>query len=383
MKVHLRRAVCAGMLAACVLPGFCRAAEAGVADKEIVIGQIIALTGPLADITPDIVNGAQAWFNAVNGKGGVNGRKVRLVTLDDGYVPANTVKAAHQLIDEDRVFALLNVTGTGNVAAIAPLLEQEKPPVPLFGPITGADQLRDPAMTNLFHIRASYGDEVEKIVQHLSTLGIQRISVVYLDNGLGKSGLAGVQKAMEKRSLKIHSSASVQQDASDVDKAVASLHDSRPEVIIMITTGKATVDFIKKYNAQSRGMRFYSLSVMGTQATLRALGPDGIGVVVTSVVPFPWSQSVPAAKEYQAAMRKSGFTNLSFIGFEAFLNAKAMTEGLRRTGRDLTRPRFVAALEGMKQVNLGGFEVGFSKSSHQGSRFVELTIIGPGEKFTK
>jgi branched-chain amino acid transport system substrate-binding protein len=360
-----------------------QATEAGIADKEIAIGQIIALTGPLADITPDIVNGAQAWFNVVNEKGGVNGRKVRLVTVDDGYVPANTVKAAHQLIDEDRVFALLNVTGTGNVAAIMPLLDQEKPPMPLFGPITGADQLRDPAMTNLFHIRASYGDEVEKIVQHLSTLGVQRISVVYLDNGLGKSGLAGVQKAMDKRSMKIYSSASVQQDASDVDKAVTALHDSRPEVIIMITTGKATVDFIKKYNAQSKGMRFYSLSVMGTQATLRALGADGVGVVVTSVVPFPWSQSIPAAKEYRAAMQKSGFTNLSFIGFEAFLNAKAMTEGMRRAGRDLTRPRFVAALEGMKQVNLGGFEVGFSKSSHQGSRFVELTIIGPGEKFTK
>jgi branched-chain amino acid transport system substrate-binding protein len=360
-----------------------QATEAGIADKEIAIGQIIALTGPLADITPDIVNGAQAWFNVVNEKGGVNGRKVRLVTVDDGYVPANTVKAAHQLIDEDRVFALLNVTGTGNVAAIMPLLDQEKPPMPLFGPITGADQLRDPAMTNLFHIRASYGDEVEKIVQHLSTLGIQRISVVYLDNGLGKSGLAGVQKAMDKRSMKIYSSASVQQDASDIDKAVTALHDSRPEVIIMITTGKATVDFIKKYNAQSKGMRFYSLSVMGTQATLRALGADGVGVVVTSVVPFPWSQSIPAAKEYRAAMQKSGFTNLSFIGFEAFLNAKAMTEGMRRAGRDLTRPRFVAALEGMKQVNLGGFEVGFSKSSHQGSRFVELTIIGPGEKFTK
>ncbi|MGZ5785730.1 MAG: ABC transporter substrate-binding protein, partial [Ramlibacter sp.] len=366
-----------------VLPGAVRAAESGVSDKEIAIGQIIALTGPLAGITPDIVNGAQAWFNSVNDKGGINGRKVRLVTLDDGYVPANTVKAAHQLIDEDRVFALLNVTGTGNVAAILPLLEKEKPAMPLFGPITGADELRDPSMTNLFHIRASYGDEVEKIVQHLSTLGIQRISVVYLDNGLGKSGLAGVERAMEKRSMKIYSSASVQQDASDVDKAVASLHSTRPEVIIMITTGKATVDFIKKYNAQRKGMRFYSLSVMGTQSTLRALGPDGIGVVVTSVVPFPWSQSIPAAKEYRAAMQKAGYTNLSFIGFESYLNAKAMTEGMRRAGRDLTRPRFVTALEGMKHVNLGGFEVGFSKDSHQASRFVELTIIGPGEKFTK
>ena len=108
-----------------------------------------------------------------------------------------------------------------------------------------------------------------------------------------------------------------------------------------------------------------------------------VGVVVTSVVPFPWSASNPAAREYRAAMQKSGYDNLSFIGFESYLNAKAMTEGLKRAGRDLTRTRFINALDSMKQVNLGGFEVGFSRESHQGSRFVELTIIGPGEKFTK
>ena len=188
---------------------------------------------------------------------------------------------------------------------------------------------------------------------------------------------------MHKRGLKLYSTAAVQQDASDVDKAVAALHDSRPEVVVMITTGKATVDFIKKYNALRKGMRFYALSVMGTQATLRALGPDGVGVVVTSVVPFPWNASNPAAREYRAAMQKAGFDNLSFIGFEAFLNAKAMTEGLRRAGRDLPRPRFVNALESMKQVNLGGFEVGYGKDNRQGSRHVELTIIGAGEKWTR
>ncbi|MEP6826067.1 MAG: ABC transporter substrate-binding protein, partial [Ramlibacter sp.] len=223
----------------------------------------------------------------------------------------------------------------------------------------------------------------EKMVQHLTTLGIQRISVVYLDNGFGKDGMAGLEKAMQRRSLKLYSSAAVQPDASDVDKAVNALQDTRPEVIIMLTTGRATVEFIKKYNAVRKGMRFYTLSVMGAQPTLRALGADGVGVVVTSVVPFPWNQSNPAAKEYRSAMEKAGYSNLSFIGFEAYLNAKAMTEGLRRAGKDLTRARFVAALEGMKRVNLGGFEVGFDKDSRQGSRFVELTIIGPNEKFTK
>lgn len=376
----VRRALCIAGVAACALPGLAQAAEPGVSDKEIVIGQIIALTGPLAGITPDIVNGAAAWFASVNDKGGINGRKVRLLTVDDGYVPANSVKAARQLIEEDQAFAILNMTGTGNVAAVLPMLEKEG--VPLFGPITGADSLRHPVLPNVFHIRASYGDETEKIVQHLWTIGIRRISAVYLDNGFGKDGLAGMEKAMQKRSLKIHSSAAVQQDASDVDKAVAALHDTRPEVIVMITTGKATVDFIKKYNAQRAGTHFYALSVMGTQSTLRALGPDGIGVVVTSVVPFPWSAN-PAAREYRAAMQKAGYDNLSFMGFESYLNAKALTEGLRRAGRGLTRAKFTGALERMKQLNLGGFEVGFTKDSHQGSRFVELTIIGPGEKFTK
>ena len=379
MSIRLtRRGLMAAAITAAGLPAWVHA-EPGVFDREIVLGQIVDLTGPLASITGDIVNGANAWFATVNEKGGVHGRQTRVVTLDDGYVPANSVKAARQMIEEEQVFAMLNMTGTGNVAAILPMLDKER--LPLFGPITGADSLRKDT-PNLFHIRASYADEAEKIVQHLSTVGIHRISTVYLDNGFGTDGLAGLEKAMSRRGLKLHSTAAVQQDASDVDKAVTALQASQPDVIVMITTGKATVDFIKKYNAARKGMRFYALSVMGTQATLRALGPDGVGVVVTSVVPFPWSAN-PAAREYRNAMQKAGYSNLSFMGFEAYLNAKALTEGLKRAGPRLTRVKFVEAVEGMRKLDLGGFEVGFSRDNHQGSHFVDLTIIGPGEKFTK
>ncbi|WP_332777820.1 ABC transporter substrate-binding protein [Polaromonas sp.] len=358
-------------------------AESGVTDKEIVIGQSLGLTGPLAQLAPDIVNGSKAYFDAVNEKGGVFGRRIRVVTLDDAYQPANTVKTVRQLIDADQVFALFNLTGTANVAAILPALEREKSPVPLFAPFTGADLIRVPPLNHVFNIRASYADETEKMVQHLSTIGVQRIGVLWLNNGFGKDGLAGVEKAMHKRALKLYANAAIQPDASDVDKAVAALHDTRPEVIIMITTGVPTVSFIKAYNKVRKGMRFYTLSVMGTQATLRALGPDGVGVVVTSVVPFPWSQSHPVAKEYRAAMQKAGHDNLSFLGFESYINARVLVEGLKRAGKDLTRTRFVSALENMKQLNLGGFEVGFGKESRQGSRFVELTYIGSNEKFTK
>ena len=123
---------------------------------------------------------------------------------------------------------------------------------------------------------------------------------------------------------------------------------------------------------------------MGTQATLRALGEDGVGVVVTSVVHFPWSQSLPLAREYRAAMEKAGFqNNVSFLGLESYMNAKVLAEGLRRAGKDLTRTRFLQALEAMRNYDLGGFVVDYGKGVRQGSRFVDLTIIGKGEKFTR
>lgn len=359
------------------------AAETGVSDQEIVLGQSLGITGPLAQMAPDIANGAKAYLDAVNAKGGVYGRKIRTVVLDDGYDPAATQKTVRQLLDEDKVFALYSLTGTANVVGVLPLLAKEVSPVPLIAPFTGAEAVRTPQMPNVFHIRASYADELEKLVQHLSTVGVQRIGVLWMNNGMGKDGMAGIEKAMQKRALKPYATASIQPDGSDAEKAVATLHERRPEVIIMITAGTPTVSFIKAYNKVRPGMRFYTLSVMGTQSALRALGADGVGVVVTSVVPFPWSNSNPLAREYQDTMRKAGFDNLSFLGFESYINAKVLVEGLKRAGKDLTRARFIAALEGMKSFNLGGFVVGFGKDSHQGSRFVELTIVSPGERFTK
>lgn len=370
-------------LAVCV--GLCgaRAAEPGVTDTEILLGQPAALTGPLAELAPDIVNGSKVYFDSVNEKGGVYGRKIRILTMDDGYVVANTVKVVSHMIEKEPVFALMNMTGTSNVAAILPLLEKENPPLPLVAPFTGADLMRYPPINHVFNIRASYGDETEKMVQHLTTLGAQRIAVLWSNNGFGKDGLAGVRKALEKRGMQVYADAPIEQNASDTDKAVAALYDKRPEAIIMITAGAPTVSFIKSYNKVRKGMHFYTLSVMGTQATLRALGADGVGVVVSTVVPFPWDFTHPLAREYRAAMQKAGYTNLSFLGMKSYINARVLVEGLRLAGKDLNRTKFVAALAGMKRLDLGGFAVGFSKDSRQGSRFVGLTMVSPGEKFTK
>jgi branched-chain amino acid transport system substrate-binding protein len=358
-----------------------QAAEAGVSDREIVIGQSIGLSGPLGELGQDIANGARAYVETVNAQGGIHGRRIRLITLDDGYKVDATVRNVQQLVEDDQVFALFNVMGTPNCAAVLALVERAG--VPFFSPFTGAETTRNPPLPGVFNVRASYKDEAEKLVQHLATVGIKRVGLVYQANSFGKDGLAGVEAAMAERGLKLHAAAAIQTDASDAAQAVATLHKSQPDSVILITAGKPTFEFIKAYNKVRRGMQFYTLSVMGAQASIKAFGEDGVGVVVASVVPFPWSQAHPLAKEYQAAMNHIGQRQYSFVSFESYINARVLGEAIRRAGKEPTRARLVAAAENMKDVSLGGFDVSFGKTRRQGSKFVELTIIGPNGRFTK
>ncbi len=369
-----------GLAAALMVSGAC-AAEPGVTDKEILIGQSLGLTGPLAELGADIASGARAYFDGINEKGGIHGRRIKLVTMDDSYQVATTVKNVQKMVDEDRVFALFNIMGTPNSAAILPLVE--KGDIPFFSPFTGAEVTRTPLMPKVFNIRASYRDETEKMVQHLSTVGVQRVSVVYQANSFGKDGLAGVEAAMARRSMTPYSVASIETSAADAEKAANTLHDTRPGAIILITAGKPTFEFIKAYNRLRRGMHFYTLSVMGAQANIRALGSDGVGVMVTSVVPFPWSQTHPLAREYQSAMQQIGLRDYSFVSFESYINSRVLGEAIQRAGKELTRTKLVSAAEGMTQLSFGGFDINFGKNSRQASRFVDLTIIGANGRFTK
>ena len=355
--------------------------EIGVTDTEILLGQSLGLTGPLAELTLDISNGTRAYVNEINTRGGIHGRRLKVITMDDGYQAPNTVKNVEQMIKQDKVFAIFNVTGTPNSEAILPLVTQSG--VPFFSPFTGADSLRNPPMPNVFNVRASYRDETEKLVQHLQTVGIQRIGVVYQASSFGKDGLAGVEAAMAQRGMKPQAVASVQSNASDTDAAVTVVSERNPGAIILITAGRPTFEFIKSYNKSHRGVQFYTLSVMGASANIKALGKDGVGVVVASVVPFPWSQAHPLVKEYQSAMQKIGLSDYSFVSFESYINARVLGAAIERAGKNLTRSGLVTAAENMRQVSLGGFYVGYSKASRQASKHVELTIIGANGKFIK
>lgn len=371
-------------LAACLLslaitaPGL-SSAESGVTASTVLLGQSAPLTGPAAALGIEMRTGAKVYFDYVNSKGGVYGRKIELRSLDDGYEPARTVPNTKKLIDEDKVFALFGYVGTPTSVAALPVFTQAK--VPFFGAFTGAEVLRDPFNPYIFNVRASYYDETEKIVEQLVSTGAKNIAVFYQNDAYGQAGLKGVQRAMAKRNLKISATGTVERNTIAVAPAVKTILAVQPDAVIMISAYTSCGEFIREMKKAGSAAQFYNVSFVGSQALADNLGKEGVGVAISQVMPFPWAPSVPVIKEYQELMLKAGQKEFTFTTVEGFIAAKIFVEGLKRAGKDLNREKFIAALETMGDVDVGGYFVSFSPKNHNGSHFVDLTIIARDGKF--
>lgn len=354
-------------------------AENGVTDKEVVIGQFAAISGPAAQLGLRMQLGMQTYFNAVNAQGGVNGRTIKLLTRDDGYEPEKAAAAVKALIHEDKVFALAGAVGTPTGLAALPILTEEQ--VPLVGMFTGAQALREPFNRQVFHVRASYFDETERIVQHLTTLGVKKIAVFYQNDAYGKAGLDGMVRALAKRQLKPVATATVERNSVDVAQSLAGILKSEPEAVVQIGAYKSCAAFIKQARGKGYGGQFFNVSFVGSKALADELGDAGQGVVISQVVPFPYAQNSPIVREYQQRMLDAGQKEFDFSSLEGYLTARVLVEGLRRAGRNLSRDTLISGLESMRDVNLGGFTINYSSKDHQGSNYTDLTIIGRNGKF--
>lgn len=365
----------AGLLATSV------GAETGVTDREVVVGQFAAFSGAAGQLGQRMRTGIEVHFKALNAQGGVNGRQLKLVSRDDGYEPEKAKGAVKALIEEDKVFALVGSVGTPTGLAAVPVLTQAG--VPLVGMFTGAQALREPFNRHVFHVRASYFDETERIVQHLTTLGMKRIAVFYQNDSYGKAGLEGVERALAKRQLKTVATGTVERNSTDVGKAMEGILGVAPEAIVQISAYKSCAAFIKEARAKGYGGQFFNVSFVGSKALADELGDAGTGVVISQVVPFPYTPSTALVREYQQRMAEAGEKELDFSSMEGYLTAKVFTEGLRRAGRNLTRDSLIIGLESMREVNLGGFMVNYGPNNHMGSTFTDLTIVGKGGKFVR
>lgn len=360
------------VMASATLP-FVAAAQDGVSDTEIRIGQSAQLSGPLAPLSDELRRGASWHIADVNARGGVHGRRIRVITLDDGYVAARTAENTRKLIDEERVLALFNYAGTPTTLAALPIIEERN--VPLIAPFTGADSLRSSLRRQVFNVRAGYGDEIARITEHLSTIGATKVAVAYLDNAFGKGALAAAQQAATKYQVTLTASGAMAVDGKGLDDAVRTIAQTHPVAVIVAAAGKSTSDFISAYKKVSAGTQFYALSVVSSQQLLRELAEQSRGVVIAQVMPHPFSGNNAAARELEALARRDGITTVTYNHMEGYLSAKVLVEGLRRAGKTLDRAGLVRGLESMKDVDLGGFVVRFSDRNHNGSSYVELSVV--------
>lgn len=356
----------------------CVLAENGVSEKEIILGQSAAISGPASALGSGMNQGIRAYFEYINSVGGVNGRKLSLRLADDGYEASRAAENTKKLIENDKVFALIGYVGTPTTLAALPILTEAK--VPLIGPFTGAQSLREPFNPYLFHVRASYFDETEKIVAHLLSIGQKKIAVFYQDDAYGKAGLAGVEQALKKRNMQILATGTVQRNSIDLSKALSIL-TAKPDAIVQISAYTSCAAFILEARKRGYTGQFVNVSFVGSKALADALGKNGPGVMISQVVPFPFSGAIPLVRDYQKHMALLGFKDYDFTSLEGYIAAKVMVEGLKRAGRNLSRENLISALETLKNLDLGGFEVSFSNKNHAASKFVDLSIIASNGKF--
>lgn len=355
------------------------APEAPAGTDTIRIGQSAALSGPLAELGTELRDGADAYLKWINSKGGIHGKKVELVSDDDAYVPERSVQNVKKQLDNDKVLAFLGIMGTANYWAVMPLLDERK--VPSVAPYTGSDDLRNQSSPYTFWVRASYGDEAEKIVRQLTTTGVTRIAVFYQNDTLGISGVDGVTKALRKRNLTIAAKGSFDKNTLDIAPAVRSITAADPQAVIMFSTYKATANFVRKLKQSGSSAQLFAVSVVGVKALANELGPDANGIAISQVMPYPGNAALPLVREFEAIPKplqpKAGLT---YTTLEGFISAKVLVEGLRRAGPQPTREKLTTALESLRNYDAGGYVIDFGPGKRQGSHFAEVTILGSGGK---
>ncbi|MCK9258892.1 MAG: ABC transporter substrate-binding protein [Azoarcus sp.] len=358
-----------------LLPVTAAHAQQGVSNESITLGQSGALTGPLAELSKEYLSGAMLHFNQLNAHGGVNGRKIELITEDDAYNPDRAAENVHKLIEKDHVLALFACFGTGPSLKAIPVATAAK--VPFFAPYTGADAVRTPSNPLVFHLRASYSQEIEKMVDHLANIGVKSIAVVHHSDPFGQAGLDAATAALTRHGLPAPIVAPIASDGSNAAETVSKVVAGNTAAVILVTAGNSSPAFMRALLKTDYRPMLFGLSVISSRQLIRELGEKARGMVIAQVMPSPFRIDYPMVREYRQAADKAG-QSYSYAALEGYLAARSFSEGLRRAGRELNRERLISALESLGDWDAGGLHLAFSPRNRSGLNFVDLTVIGRG-----
>jgi ABC-type branched-subunit amino acid transport system substrate-binding protein len=366
-------------LAALTQPSY---AEPGISSSTILLGQSVALSGAQSENASQYHKGLQIYLDQVNAKGGVHGRKVELITLDDGYDPKRTEQNTQQLIGEKATFALVGFSGTGSALAALPIAEKAQ--VPFIAPLSGADPLHKTKNPVLFNLRAGYGEEIAKIIEQQTTVGIKSIAIAYQNDGFGKSVLQNFEAVMARYNLK--PAAVVAIDPANIEAsakaAAATLAKAAPAALIMGTSGQVSPAVIRETIRSGSRPQFFGLSVISMSVLRKELGNDAIGIIVAQVVPSPWSQKFQIVRQYREALalRKE---EPHYNSLEGYMLGRVVVEALKRSGPNPTRAAFLNSFTELRDFDLGSFTVDYSNGRRTGSSYVDLSILASNGQFVQ
>ena len=352
--------------------------SAGVFGDSVLFGQSAAFSGPAEELGKNMRLGIEAAFAEANRNGGVHGRRLDLVSLDDSYEPEAAVTNTQQLIDSDGVFGLIGEVGTPTSRSATPVAAAAQ--VPFIAPFTGAAFLRDPAWRNIINLRSSYNQETEEIVDRLITdRGVERIAVMFQDDSFGRAGYRGVLQALERRDMEPVAIGLYPRNTTAVRTALLDLRQGDPEAVVLVGAYTPVAALIAWARYLGEDWTFVTISFVGSNALAEELGPAGDGVFVTQVVPFPTDDSLPVVSSYLNALsaHEPGAVP-GFVSLEGYLAGRLAVVGLERCGRDLTRTCFLSEILLGDPVDIDGFELSFGTDDNQGSDAVFLTVIRDG-----
>ncbi len=356
------------------------AAAALAQGSPIVIHHIGPFTGVLAASNKESVEGARLYLDALNARGGVQGRPVKIETLDDGQDPKKSKELLEGLVAEKKLLALMLPRTTPSIEAMLPVMVAAG--IPMVGPQTGGSFINEPPKREVFTLRASYGKEAETAIRQQHSIGVRTFGLLLADDIFGRDTMVTIDRVMKELQIEPVATARIDNRKPDVSEAVKQISAKQPQVVMMIVSSKAASDFVKGYRAAGANTTFISLSNTSNTDYLQALGDHKRGAIVMQVLPSPFSGNTALARDFAAAARDKKLP-VSYAALYGYTTAKLLAQGLAKAGPSPTSASLIQALESLGEVDLGGYRVRYGPGQRVGSTYVDSTIINAEGRFIR
>jgi branched-chain amino acid transport system substrate-binding protein len=352
----------------------------GVTEKTVTIGSCSALEGPSHSLGMETVTGASAYFSLINEEGGVNGRKLKLISYDDSYDPAKTQLCFEHLLG-DNVFAMGLFVGTPTAVKYVPLAENNK--IPLIGLFTGAQTLYAPLRHWIVNVRASYYDETREQIEGVwDKLGYRKVGVIYPEDAFGTAVLEGVTEALKSRGAQPVAVGSYERQTANVGGAIGTVRAASPQAVVIVGPPNTVAPILKQSHAKNWRPLFLTVSFVGTDELILQAGDDAEGMVITQVVPPYYLTDLKGVALYRRTLSKyAPSARPNFVSLEGFIDAMVIVEGIKRAGKELTRDGLIRGIESIHEEDLGlgpQLKLNYSARSHKGFDHVIPTVVRGG-----